>query len=52
MSREDSAARFRRQVSPLVRRLRASPAGPAADRAMHAHLDSVIDTLRQWQGLD
>jgi DNA-binding GntR family transcriptional regulator len=26
--------------------------GPAADRAMHAHLDSVIDTLRQWQGLD
>jgi peptidoglycan/xylan/chitin deacetylase (PgdA/CDA1 family) len=33
VSREDSAARFRRQVSPLVRRLRASPAGPAADRA-------------------
>ncbi|HEV7759555.1 MAG TPA: GntR family transcriptional regulator [Acidimicrobiales bacterium] len=26
--------------------------GPAADQAMHAHLDSVIDTLRQWQGLD
>jgi DNA-binding GntR family transcriptional regulator len=26
--------------------------GPAADRAMHAHLESVIDTLRQWQGLD
>lgn len=33
VSRQDSAARFRRQVSPLVRRLRASPAGPAADRA-------------------
>jgi peptidoglycan/xylan/chitin deacetylase (PgdA/CDA1 family) len=33
VSREDSAARFRRQVSPLVRRLRASPAGPGADRA-------------------
>ena len=26
--------------------------GPAADRAMHAHLESVIDTLRQWEGLD
>jgi peptidoglycan/xylan/chitin deacetylase (PgdA/CDA1 family) len=33
VSREDSPARFRRQVSPFVRRLRASPIGPTADRA-------------------
>ena len=26
--------------------------GEAAERAMLAHLASVIDTLRQWQGLD
>jgi peptidoglycan/xylan/chitin deacetylase (PgdA/CDA1 family) len=38
VSREDSAARFRRQVSPLVRRVRASPAGPVADRAYGALL--------------
>jgi peptidoglycan/xylan/chitin deacetylase (PgdA/CDA1 family) len=31
--REDSLKRFRRQVSPVVRRLLASPAGPAAERA-------------------
>jgi peptidoglycan/xylan/chitin deacetylase (PgdA/CDA1 family) len=36
VSREDSLARFRRQASPLVRRLRASPVGPAADRAYAA----------------
>jgi DNA-binding GntR family transcriptional regulator len=26
--------------------------GPAAERAMQAHLASVIDSLRQWEGLD
>jgi peptidoglycan/xylan/chitin deacetylase (PgdA/CDA1 family) len=31
--REDSLARFRRQSSPLVRRVLASPAGPPAERA-------------------
>jgi peptidoglycan/xylan/chitin deacetylase (PgdA/CDA1 family) len=36
VSREDSSARFRRQVSPLVRRLRSSPAGPAAEKAYGA----------------
>jgi peptidoglycan/xylan/chitin deacetylase (PgdA/CDA1 family) len=36
VSREDSLARFRRQTSPLVRRFRASPVGPAADRAYGA----------------
>jgi peptidoglycan/xylan/chitin deacetylase (PgdA/CDA1 family) len=41
VSREDSAARFRRQVSPLVRRLRASPAGPAADRIGASLLGAV-----------
>jgi peptidoglycan/xylan/chitin deacetylase (PgdA/CDA1 family) len=32
VSREDSLARFRRQVSPHIRRLRSSRAGPAVDR--------------------
>jgi hypothetical protein len=31
--REDSLERFRRQTSPSVRRLLASPAGPVAERA-------------------
>jgi peptidoglycan/xylan/chitin deacetylase (PgdA/CDA1 family) len=33
VSREDSPGRFRRQSSPLVRRLLASPAGPIAERS-------------------
>lgn len=33
VTREDSLARFRRQSSPLVRRLLSSPAGPIAERA-------------------
>jgi peptidoglycan/xylan/chitin deacetylase (PgdA/CDA1 family) len=36
VTREDSLARFRRQTTPLVRRLLASPAGPAAERAYAA----------------
>ena len=26
--------------------------GPAAEEAMHAHLASVIDVLRQWEAFD
>jgi peptidoglycan/xylan/chitin deacetylase (PgdA/CDA1 family) len=33
VTREDSIARFRRQASPIVRRLRISPVGSTADRA-------------------
>ena len=33
VTREDSIDRFRRQTSPIVRRLRSSRLGPAADRA-------------------
>ena len=36
VTREDSIARFRRQASPIVRRLRMSRVGPAADRAYAA----------------
>jgi peptidoglycan/xylan/chitin deacetylase (PgdA/CDA1 family) len=36
VTRDDSLARFRRQTSPVVRRLLASPAGPAAERAYGA----------------
>jgi peptidoglycan/xylan/chitin deacetylase (PgdA/CDA1 family) len=36
VSRDDSLARFRRQTSPLVRALLASPAGPVAERAYGA----------------
>jgi peptidoglycan/xylan/chitin deacetylase (PgdA/CDA1 family) len=39
--REDSRSRFRRQVSPAVRRLLASPAGPAAERAYGALIRRV-----------
>jgi peptidoglycan/xylan/chitin deacetylase (PgdA/CDA1 family) len=46
VSREDSAARFRRQVSPHVRRLRASPAGPVADWAGA----SLLGVLRRLRG--
>jgi peptidoglycan/xylan/chitin deacetylase (PgdA/CDA1 family) len=42
VSREDSLARFRRQVSPVVRRVRASPAGPMVD-SLYA---SLIGGLR------
>jgi peptidoglycan/xylan/chitin deacetylase (PgdA/CDA1 family) len=41
VSRDDSGARFRRQVSPLVRRFRSSKAGPAADRAYGALLQQL-----------
>lgn len=46
VSRQDSLGRFRRQVSPAVRRLRASPAGPFADRA-YAWLLSARQNLRR-----
>jgi peptidoglycan/xylan/chitin deacetylase (PgdA/CDA1 family) len=36
VGRDDSFARFRRQTSPLVRALLASPAGPVAERAYAA----------------
>jgi peptidoglycan/xylan/chitin deacetylase (PgdA/CDA1 family) len=36
VTREDSIARFRRQTSPIVRRLRRSRVGPVADRAYAA----------------
>jgi peptidoglycan/xylan/chitin deacetylase (PgdA/CDA1 family) len=45
-SREDSLARFRRQTSPLVRTLRTSPAGPAADRAY----GTLVRALRRRRG--
>ena len=41
--RDDSIARFRRQTSPLVRRLRSSRLGPAADRAYAA----LVQQLRR-----
>jgi peptidoglycan/xylan/chitin deacetylase (PgdA/CDA1 family) len=41
VSREDSIARFRHQASPRVRRLRASPIGPALDRG-YASLRRVL----------
>jgi peptidoglycan/xylan/chitin deacetylase (PgdA/CDA1 family) len=41
LTREDSIARFRRQTSPLVRRFRSSPVGPAADRAYAAVLQQL-----------
>jgi peptidoglycan/xylan/chitin deacetylase (PgdA/CDA1 family) len=41
VSREDSIARFRRQVSPFVRRLRTSFVGPAADRAYASLLGAL-----------
>jgi peptidoglycan/xylan/chitin deacetylase (PgdA/CDA1 family) len=43
VSREDSSARFRRQVSPFVRRFRSSAAGPTADRAYAA----LVQQLRR-----
>jgi peptidoglycan/xylan/chitin deacetylase (PgdA/CDA1 family) len=36
VSRDDTSARFRRQSSPLVRRVMASPMGPPAERAYAA----------------
>ena len=41
--RDDSIARFRRQTSPFVRRLRSSRVGPAADRAYAA----LVQQLRR-----
>jgi peptidoglycan/xylan/chitin deacetylase (PgdA/CDA1 family) len=41
VTREDSIARFRRQSSPIVRRLRSSRLGPAADRAYAALLQQL-----------
>ena len=41
LTRHDSIARFRRQTSPLVRRLRSSRVGPAADRAYGAVLQQL-----------
>jgi peptidoglycan/xylan/chitin deacetylase (PgdA/CDA1 family) len=41
VSREDSFARFSRQVSPIVRRFRRSPVGPAAERAYGAVLQQL-----------
>ena len=43
VSREDSPARFRRQTSPVVRRLLASPAGPLAERSYA----TVLGALRR-----
>jgi peptidoglycan/xylan/chitin deacetylase (PgdA/CDA1 family) len=41
VTRDDSLARFRRQTSPMVRALLASPAGPIAERAYAALLRAV-----------
>jgi peptidoglycan/xylan/chitin deacetylase (PgdA/CDA1 family) len=41
VTREDSIARFRRQTSPIVRRLRSSRVGPAAERAYAAFLQQL-----------
>lgn len=43
ISREDSPARFRRQTSPLVRRLLASPAGPVAERSYQRLVSAMTD---------
>lgn len=41
VSREDSGARFRRQVFPLVRRFRSSAVGPTAERVYGALLQQL-----------